>query len=107
MNALQKWRLERFCREHEIDTHEIDDELSYSENMNHLNTLVPEFMNVDDRMGDWYAALEQHLDLHLLEEIIMALRLGKGPKPEDYGQLPDPERFSLREWVENARSRSP
>jgi len=32
--------LERFCREHNIDTAEIDDSLSYDENLKHLKSLV-------------------------------------------------------------------
>jgi len=40
LNALEKWRLVQFCKQHEIDPQEIDNEVSYYENKQHLEQFV-------------------------------------------------------------------
>jgi len=35
-NPLVSWHLTRFCKQHEIDVHEIDNTLTYGENKEHL-----------------------------------------------------------------------
>ena len=41
MKALENWHLLRFCKKHQIDTYEIDKTLTYYENLNHLEQLIP------------------------------------------------------------------
>jgi len=36
MNSLVSWHLKKFCKQHEIDVHEIDNTLTYGENKRHL-----------------------------------------------------------------------
>jgi hypothetical protein len=95
LNPLQRWRLIKYCEEHELDTHLIDDEISYSENMTYLRTLVPEERDADKRMDEWEAKIAQQLTEHILDEVVMDLRAGKGPRP---GQAPKTYEFSLKEF---------
>jgi len=37
MKGLEKHHIERFCRKHSVDVHEIDDTLTYAENKEHLS----------------------------------------------------------------------
>jgi len=97
MNALQRWRLVKYCEKHELDTHLIDDEISYSENMTYLRTLVPEERDPDKRMGEWECKIAQQLTEHILEEVIIDLKTGKGPKP---GEAPKVYVFSLKEYAQ-------
>lgn len=98
MNTLQRWRLVKYCEEHELDTHLIDDEITYSENMHYLRTLVPEELEADNRMDEWEAKIAQQLTEHILEEAIIDLKLGKGPKP---GKAPKAYVFSLKEYAQS------
>jgi hypothetical protein len=40
LNALEKWRLHLYCKQHEIDFQEIDDEISYDANKQHLEQFI-------------------------------------------------------------------
>ena len=40
MNSLVLWRLKKFCNTHELDHQEIDNQLTYWENLTHLKTLT-------------------------------------------------------------------
>jgi hypothetical protein len=95
LNPLQRWRLVKYCEAHELDTHLIDDEISYSENMAYLRTLVPEERDADKRMDEWEAKIAQQLTEHILDEVVMDLRAGKGPRP---GEAPKAYEFSLKEF---------
>jgi len=97
MNALQRWRLVKYCEAHELDTHLIDDEISYSENMTYLRTMVPEERDPDKRMDTWECKIAQQLTEHILEEVIIDLKTGKGPKR---GEVPKVYVFSLKEFSE-------
>jgi len=40
LNALEKWRLVQFCKQHGLDIMEIDDTVSYDANKQHLETFI-------------------------------------------------------------------
>jgi len=73
LNALQKWQLEQFCRKHEVDTQEIDEALTYSENKQHLQshvlTDVEENLDEGESMEQFYnsVTLEEQADLETVE----------------------------------------
>lgn len=73
LSALQKYQLEKFCREHGLDTELIDDSLTYDENKQKLETLIiPEEIDLSlgEALEEWYKA--QSLgDLYGISEEIL------------------------------------
>lgn len=65
LKPLQLWYLRNFCDQHNIDYQEIDDSLTYSENMEHLNELAG--FELDGQMEQWQSQ-EEFYDSVSLEE---------------------------------------
>lgn len=64
MNNLQLRHLKLFCAKHEIDIAEIDECITYSENKDHLKTLVPK--NLEDLLEEGESQLEEYMANHFL-----------------------------------------
>jgi len=64
MNALQLWHLQKFCDQHGLDYQLIDNTLTYSENKDQLNLLVPKDLDALLEAGE--SQLEQHMTDHFL-----------------------------------------
>jgi len=86
-----------FCRKHELDTHLIDNTLTYSENKEYLKSLVPDF-DPESRMTEWEAAEEQYLAEHALSHYLACMLEGK-TKSKDVGEVVSERPFSLRSFV--------
>jgi len=58
LNSLQKWHLEQYCLRHNLDPQEIDNSLTYEENLNHLKELTgleeEDLLDESKAMEDWY-----------------------------------------------------
>jgi len=76
LNALEKWRLHFYCKRHGIDYQEIDDGISYSENMKHLNEFVPKSL---EDVAKQYARIYEIMD----KEIGLGERYGVIPESEE------------------------
>lgn len=55
--------LKEFCRKHELDTHLVDSSISYSENKNYLESLIPDF-SPERHLKQWEVAEEQYMKEH-------------------------------------------
>jgi len=86
-----------FCRKHELDSHLIDNTLTYSENKEYLESLVPDF-DPESRMDEWKAAEEQYLAEHALSYYLACMLEGK-TKSKDVGEPITKPRFSLRNII--------
>jgi hypothetical protein len=96
MNNLQMRHLLKFCRKHELDPHQIDKTLTYSENKKYLKSLVPDF-NPESKMDQWKAAEEQYMAEHALSHYLACMLEGK-TKSKDVGEVSE-RRFSLRDMI--------
>ena len=61
LTGLERWLLERFCRQYGIDTQEIDDTLTYHENMRHLRELVQPPLT-EEQMLQWARMSEDFVE---------------------------------------------
>jgi len=84
----------KFCQKHELDPHLIDSTLTYSENKEYLESLVPDF-DPESNMDQWKAAEEQYLAEHALS-YYLACMLGGKTKSKDVGEPISKPQFSLR-----------
>jgi len=76
LNALDKWRLRLYCKLHGIDFQEIDDGISYSENMKHLKEFVPKSL---EDLANEYARIYKVME----KETSEAERYGVIPASEE------------------------
>jgi len=76
LNPLEKWRLKRFCQQHGLDLHEVDDSINYSENIKHLEQFV---QKSPEDLAKQYGRI---LDI-MEKEISLAERYGVIPESED------------------------
>ena len=92
---LQLWHLKRLCRKYSIDIQEIDNSLTYSENKQHLLSLVT------DREMDIRALRsqeEQYMKEHILSHYVVCKMEGT-TKSEEVGE-PYYPRFSLERFIQ-------
>ena len=103
MIALQLWHLRRFCDKHNLDYQEIDDTLTYSENKDHLISLVPNFDSEApfQRLPEWESAEEQYMKQHILSYYIMCIVDGETTSKE-VGAPMEP-RFSLAAYIKSTK----
>lgn len=104
MHHLQKKKLLEYCRRHSLDYQEIDDTLTFSENKDHLKSLVPE-QDPKDEMAYWVSQEEAYLKNHFLWHYIHCIREGK-TKSSNVGNItnitePQQPEFSLRQLALN------
>jgi len=102
MNALQLWHLKRFCDQHELDYQEIDNTLSYSENKDHLISLVHNFDSEApfQRLPEWKSAEEQYNKQHILSFYITCIIDGSNVS-EDVGDPQPPQRSPLATYIKS------
>ena len=78
MNPLILWRLKKYCDEHELDYQELDNTLTYWENMEHLKSLTPDTeLDLEHR---WKAEIDRFIDYsteHFLQYYIDAAKRGQ------------------------------
>lgn len=101
MNNLQMRHLLKFCQQHELDPHLIDNTLTYSENKNYLKSLVPDF-NPKSKMDQWKSMEEQYLDEHALSHYLACMIEGKTKSEyvgEVSGEVSGEPQFSLKGMV--------
>jgi len=108
MNPLILWRLKKFCDEHELDYQEIDDQLTYWENLEYLKTLTTDTtvnMNLwsfkEKNVEGELHFLQYHRD-HFLEYYLHAVKMGD-TKSADVGPPIPPIRrdaFSLKAFTQ-------
>ncbi|MBA7695864.1 hypothetical protein ES703_104504 [subsurface metagenome] len=93
--------LKRFCDEHELDYQEIDDTLTYGENMEHLKPLVGDYGPDMDR---WSAEFDRFLEeerINFLKRYIYATKIGE-TKTSDVGPPIEPTGgFSLAAYIQS------
>jgi len=75
INHLQMYHLLRFCQQHELDPHLIDKALTYSENKDYLDSLVPNF-DPENRLNEWEQTEEWYMENFFLEHYISCIRDG-------------------------------
>jgi len=92
LNALEKWRLKLYCKLHGIDYYEVDEDITYSDNMRHLEQFVQK--SPEDLAKQYGRILE-----------IMEKETGLA---ERYGVIPESEEtpFLLFKTVVFVRTRS-
>ena len=82
LNPLLLHRLKAFCDEHRLDHQEIDDSLTYWENMDHLQTLVTD-TDLDMRMVKAAELqFQQYYRDHILWYYINAVEMGETTSPD-------------------------
>jgi hypothetical protein len=105
MNALELWRLRKFCEQHELDYQLVDLTLTYSENKKYLASQVADF-NPENRLDEWKSQEEYYMKHHFLMFYINCMREG-ATKSEETGEPIQPNHFSLAEWIkQNSHSLS-
>lgn len=95
MNALELWTLKKLCKKHELDYQEIDNSLTYSENKQHLLSLVTD-KEVDGRALRSQEA--QYMKEHILSHYVVCKMEGT-TKSEEVGE-PYYPRFSLERFIQ-------
>jgi len=76
LNALEKWRLVQFCKQHEIDIQEIDNEASYEANKQHIEQFI---QKTPEDLAKEYGRMLAIMD----KEISLSERYGVIPESED------------------------
>jgi len=95
MIALELWTLKKLCKKHGLDYQEIDNSLTYSENKQHLLSLVT------DRKMDIRALRSQeaqYMKEHILSHYVVCKMEGT-TKSEEVGESYYP-RFSLERFIQ-------
>jgi hypothetical protein len=95
VHIFQLQHLRKFCREHDLDEHLIDNTLTYSECKKFLESQVPNF-DQETRLDEWEAQEEWYLENHFLLYYISCVLEGSTRSsvvgPKDIGA----PAFSLR-----------
>jgi hypothetical protein len=104
INALEKRHLKRFCDRYGIDYYEVDDSLTYWENLEHLRSIAHMLTQTLDTFEiERMAELQkQYMAEHILEYYLSCQMAGETAKT-DIGPPTEEFKFSLREYV-NGRS---
>ena len=101
LNHLELYHLRRFCRKWELDTHLIDNTLTYHENKTMLMSQVHTF-NLESHAPEFRAQLEEYE--HFVRENFLMFylayqRSGETTSAEVGKQDESPPQFSLSKFV--------
>lgn len=102
MKKLILWRLKKFCDEHELDYQEIDDQLNYWENLEHLKTLTKD---TPPDMNLWKAAelqFQQYYREHFLQYYVDAVKMGETKSADVGPPIESAGGFSLATYIARA-----
>lgn len=94
MTKLQLWQLKQFCKKHELDFQLIDNEISYSENKDYLDSLVPK--RLEDLAAECKAQETEYMAEHFLSHYIMCGLEGKTVSKEVGEPIASRGEFSLK-----------
>lgn len=97
MIALELWHLKRICDKNGLDYQEIDNTLTYSENLQHLRSLFE--TKIEERMKEWRSEEERYMKEHALSYYIMCARNDETTS-EETGPPLEP-RFSLAAYIQS------
>ena len=101
MIALELWHLKRICDKYGLDYQEIDNTLTYSENKEHLVSLIE--VKVEERLDEWRSKEQQYMKEHALSHYIMCARNDETTS-EETGPPLQP-RFSLATYIQSQAGR--
>ena len=98
--ALELWHLKRICDKNGLDYQEIDNTLTYAENLKHLRSLVA--VQIDERMKEVMAQEERYRKEYPLYDYVVYAIEGKTKSKETGAPLESPEaRFSLVDYIKS------
>ena len=97
MNALEEYLLKKYCRKYGLDYQEIDSEISYWENMQHLRALMKMLCNSLDTFE--MARLDDLQEEYMLNHPLEYFMSYRDPRKAKAKVRPDstPAEFSLRQ----------
>jgi hypothetical protein len=89
LNSLEKWRLKLYCKTHGLDYQEIDDEVSYDANKQHLEQFV---QKSPEDLAKQYGRILEIME----KEVSLSERYGVIPESEEQPLLMHKSVFLLK-----------
>lgn len=97
LTKLQLWQLKQFCEKNGLDFQLIDNELTYSENKDYLDSLVPK--QLEDRVAECIAQETEYMAEHFLSHYIMCGLEGKTVSKDVGESIVSNGEFSLKQFI--------